>query len=144
MPSSSSSAANTPPGKSSSEETMSDLAAELDPGHMVEFGVSWISSVRVQDMQQLGYFGNRVGRVPGAEEIPESEGEIVVFEAFFTAGLRLPAHRFVAEVLQRFEVQIHQLTPNAMVALAKYVWAVNSYGGQPSVEVFAKNYCLHW
>jgi hypothetical protein len=144
MSSSSSSAANTPPGKSSSEETMSDLAAELHPGHMVEFGVSRISSVRMQDMQQLGYFGNGVGRVPGAEEIPEPEGEIVVFEAFFTAGLRLPAHRFVAEVLQRFEVQIHQLTPNAVVALAKYVLVVTSYGGQPSVEVFAKNYCLHW
>jgi hypothetical protein len=67
-----------------------------------------------------------------------------VFEEFFTVGLRLPAHRFVAEVLQRFDVQIHQLTPNAVVALAKYVWAVTSYGGQPSVEVFAKKYCLHW
>jgi hypothetical protein len=31
-----------------------------------------------------------------------------------------------------------------VVALAKYVWAVASYEGQPSVEVFAKNYCLHW
>jgi hypothetical protein len=41
-------------------------------------------------------------------------------------------------------VQIHQLTPNVVVALEKYVWAVTSYGGQPSVEVFAKNYCLHW
>jgi hypothetical protein len=63
---------------------------------------------------------------------------------FFTAGLRLPAHRFVAEVLQRFELQVHQLTPNAVVALAKYVWATTSYGGRPFVEVFAKNYCLHW
>jgi hypothetical protein len=136
---------NTPLGKSSSEGTFSDLAAvELHPGHMVEFGVSRISSVRVQDMQQLGYFGNGVGRVPGAEEIPELEGEMVVFEAFFTAGLRLPAHRFMVEVLRRYDVQIHQLTPNAVVALAKYVWAVTSYGGQPSVEVFAKNYCLHW
>jgi hypothetical protein len=95
-------------------------------------------------MQWLGYFGNGVGRVLGAEEIPEPEGELVVFEAFFIAGLRLPAHRFVVEVLQRFEVQVHQLTPNAVVALAKYVWAVTSHGGQPSVEVFAKNYCLHW
>jgi hypothetical protein len=50
----------------------------------------------------------------------------------------------VVEVLRRFEVQVHQLTPNAMVVLAKYVWAVTSYDGQPSVEVFAKNYCLHW
>ena len=35
------------------------------------------------------------------------------------------------------------MTPNAVVALAKYVWAVSSYSGHPSVEVFAKNYCLH-
>jgi hypothetical protein len=145
MSSSSSSAANTPPTDASSEDTLSNVAAEeLHPGDMVEFGVSRISSVHVQDMQQLGYFGSGVGRVPGAEEVPEPEGELVVFEAFFTAGLRLPAHRFVAEVLQRFEVQVHQLTPNAVVALAKYVWAVTSYGAQPSVEVFAKHYCLHW
>jgi hypothetical protein len=119
-------------------------AAELRLGDMVEFGVSWMSSVRVQDMQQVGYFGGGVGRIPGAEEVPELEGELVVFEAFVTAGLRLPAHRFVSEVLQKFEVQVHQLTPNAVVALAKYVWATTSYGGQPSVEVFAKQYCLHW
>jgi hypothetical protein len=59
----------------------------------------------MQDMQQLGYFGNGVGRVLGAEEIPEPEGEIVVFEAFFIAGLPLPAHRFVAEVLQRYDMR---------------------------------------
>jgi hypothetical protein len=100
MLTSSSSAANTSLGESSSEGTFSDLAVvELHPGHTVEFGVSRISSVRVQDMQQLGYFRNGVGRVPGAEEIPESEVEIVVFKAFFTAGLRLPTHCFVAEVL---------------------------------------------
>jgi hypothetical protein len=68
-------------------------AEELHPGDTVEFGVSRISSVHVQDMQQLGYFGSGVGRVPGAKEVPEPEGELVVFEAFFTAGLRLPAHR---------------------------------------------------
>jgi hypothetical protein len=108
MPSSSSSAANTPLGESSSKDTFSDLVAvELHPDHTVEFGVSRISSIHVQDMQQLGYFGNGVGRVPRAEEIPELEGEIVVFKEFFTAGLRLPAHHFVAEVLQRYEVQIH-------------------------------------
>jgi hypothetical protein len=124
---------------------MSDwVATELQLGHTMEFDTSRISSVCVQEMQQLGYFGDGVGRVLGAEEIPELEGKLVVFEAFFVAGLYLPAHRFVAKVLRRFEVQIHQLTPNAVVALTKYVWAVASYSGQPSVEVFAKNYCLHW
>jgi hypothetical protein len=144
MPSSSSSAVTTPTAETPSEDLSgSATAVELRPGDTVEFGVSWMSSGRVQDMQRLGYFGGGVGRVPGAEEIPEPEGELVVFEAFFIAGLRLPAHRFVSEVLQKFRVQVHQLTPNAMVALAKYVWATTSYGGQPSVEVFAKHYCLH-
>jgi hypothetical protein len=145
MSSSSSSVADTPPAGASSEETLSNVAAEeLRAGDTVDFGVSRMSSVRVQDMQQLGYFGGGVARVPGTEEVPEPEGELVVFEAFFAVVLRLPAHRFVAEVLRRFDVQVHQLTPNAVVALAKYVWATTLYGGQPSVEVFAKHYCLHW
>jgi hypothetical protein len=142
---SSSSAATLPTAEASSEDTSGTVAAaELRPGDTVEFGVSRMSSIRVQDMQQLGYFGGGVGCVLGAEEVPEPEGELFVFEAFFIAGLRLPAHHFVSEVLQKFEVQVHQLTPNAMVALAKYAWATTSYGGQPSVEVFAKQYYLHW
>jgi hypothetical protein len=97
--SSSSSAASASSADPSSKNTLSELVAtELHPGHTVEFGTSRISSVRVQEMQQLGYFGGSVGRVPGAEEIPEPDGELVVFEAFFIAGLRLPTHRFVAEV----------------------------------------------
>ena len=96
--SSSSSAASASSTDPSSEDTLSDLAAmELQPGHTVEFGTSTISLVCMQEMQQLGYFGDGVGRVPGAEEIPEPEGELVVFEAFFIVGHRLPAHRFVVE-----------------------------------------------
>jgi hypothetical protein len=75
----------------------------------------------VLEMQRLGYFGNGVRRAPGAEEVPEQEEELVVFEAFFAADLRLPTHRFVVEVLRKFKVQVHQLTPNAVVALAKCV-----------------------
>jgi hypothetical protein len=83
MSSSSLFAANTPPAGALSEDTLSNVAVEeLQPGDTVVFGVSRISSVRVQDMQQLGYFGSGVGRVPGAEEVPVPEGELVVFEAF--------------------------------------------------------------
>jgi hypothetical protein len=76
MPSSSSSATDTPPPVGvSSEETLSNVAAEeLRAGDTVEFGVLRMSSVRVQDMQQLGYFGGGVARVPGTEEILEPEG----------------------------------------------------------------------
>ena len=83
MPSSSSSAATTPTAEASSKDLSGTVAAaELRPGDIVEFGVSRMSLVRVQDMQRLGYFGGGVGRVPGAEEVPEPEGELVVFEAF--------------------------------------------------------------
>jgi hypothetical protein len=130
----------------SSEKMISDPATvvELQLSHTMEFGTSRIYSGHMHEMQHLGYFGNRVGWAPGAEDVPESEGELVVFEAFFSAGLHLPAHRFIAEVLLKFEIKIHQLTPNAMVVLAKYVSAVTLYGGEPSVEAFVKNYCLHW
>jgi hypothetical protein len=48
MSSSSSSTANTPQADSSSEDTLSNVAAvELRPGDTMEFGVSRISSVRV-------------------------------------------------------------------------------------------------
>jgi hypothetical protein len=120
--SSSSSAVSASPIASSSEESLSDLTViELQPGHTVEFGTSRISSVRMLEMQRLGYFGNGVGRAPGAEEVSEPKDELIVFEAFFVAGLLFPTHRFVAEVLRRFGVQVHQLAPNAVVALAKYV-----------------------
>jgi hypothetical protein len=117
---------------------------ELLPGHTIEFGTSRIYLGHVQEMQHLGYFGNGVGHAPGAEEVPEPEGELVVFEAFFTAGIQLAMHRFIVEVLRWFEVQIHQLTPNTMVALVMFLWAVTSYGGVRLVKVFTKNYYLHW
>jgi hypothetical protein len=74
MPTSSSSTGATPPADASSEETLSTMAAEeLRASDTVDFGVSRMSSVLVQDMQRLGYFGGGVARVPGTEEVPELE-----------------------------------------------------------------------
>jgi hypothetical protein len=99
LPSSSllSSAVTASSNASSSKNIISDLAAvvELQHSHTVEFGTSMIYSGRVHKMQCLGYFRNGVGRVLGAEDVPELEGELVVFEAFSDDRLRLPAHRFI-------------------------------------------------
>lgn len=85
--------------------------------------MSRVSLGRMHEMQQLVYFGSSVGYALGAEEILEPEGELVVFKEFFNVGLRMHVHRFVVKVLEHFEVQLHQLTPNAMVALTKFIWA---------------------
>jgi hypothetical protein len=74
MLSSSSSAAATPSAGASSEETLSTVAAEeLRAGDTVEFGVSRMSSVRVQDMQQLGYFGGGVAVSRGRRRSPSQK-----------------------------------------------------------------------
>jgi hypothetical protein len=79
--SSSSSTAIASSNAPSSDKMISDLAAvvELRPDHSIEFGTLRIYSGRVHEMQRLGYFENGVGRAPGAKDVPEPEGELVVF-----------------------------------------------------------------
>jgi hypothetical protein len=43
-------------------------------------------------------------------------------------GLRFPLSSFVVEVLKIFEVYLHQLTPEAIIRLNIFVWAVRSQG----------------
>jgi hypothetical protein len=39
---------------------------------------------------------------------------------------------------------LHQLTPNAIVQISKFIWAVTSCGGHPTVDVFAYHYKLNY
>jgi hypothetical protein len=41
-------------------------------------------------------------------------------------------------------VQLHQLTPNAIVQLFKYFWAVISFGGTQTSDGFTKRCELHY
>jgi hypothetical protein len=54
-----------------------------------------------------------MGREPREETIPECNAvEAMVFKEFFIAGLRMPPHPVLADILLKFQVQIHQLTRN--------------------------------
>jgi hypothetical protein len=65
-----------------------------------------------------------------------------VLEEFFIAGLRMPPCPILSDILLKFWVQLHQLTPNAIIELSKYIWAVTSFRGAPSTDGFAKRYKL--
>ncbi|TVU50746.1 hypothetical protein EJB05_02134, partial [Eragrostis curvula] len=67
-------------------------------------------------------FGPRASaHSPGSSLVPRpSAGEAIVILEFFKYGLRVPAHPFVAQVLKAFQLEIHQLTPNAIAKLAIY------------------------
>jgi hypothetical protein len=53
---------------------------------------------------------------------------VVVFKSFFKAGLRFPLNEMIADVLKKFGIYLHQLTPNAIVRLSVYIWALRSQG----------------
>jgi hypothetical protein len=41
-------------------------------------------------------------------------------------------------------VQLHQLSPNSIVQISKFIWAITSCGGHPNAEVFTHHYELHY
>jgi hypothetical protein len=91
------------------------------------------------------YFAKGMGHEPGEETVPEpNPDEAVVFEEFFTVGLWMPPHPVLSDILPKFQVQIHQLTPNTIIQLLKYIWEVVSFEDVPSAEGFTKRYELHY
>jgi hypothetical protein len=94
------------------------------PSHL-EFGKSTITEGDMAKLLRLGYFGEDQRELIcfGKEEVtpkPEKD-EVVVFKSLFKAGLRFPLHGMIADVLERFGIHLHQLTPNAIVRLSVYI-----------------------
>ena len=81
-------------------------------------------------VMKLGYFReaeNKLVRLTGKETTPTPKNdEVVVFKSFFRAGLRFPLNEMIGEVLKNFEIYLHQLTPNAIVRLSVFIWALRS------------------
>jgi hypothetical protein len=99
-------------------------ATPSKPSHL-EFGKSTINKGDMAKLLKLGYFREdkkELIRFGGEEVTPKPEkDEVVVFKSFFKAGLRFPLHEMVADVLERFGIYLHQLTPNAIVRLSVYI-----------------------
>jgi hypothetical protein len=126
----------------SDELTMSDLdstkrakvaVAAATTGMTFNCGCSTVGKARIQAMEGLRYFAKGSTRALGAESILKPRvDEAVVFEDFFIAGFHMPPHTALADILQKFKVQLHQLIMNAIVQLSKFLWAVTSCGGRPT------------
>jgi hypothetical protein len=123
-----------------SEEDYSILIP-TKPSHL-EFEKSTMTEDDMPMMMKLGYFGeaeSKLIRFAGEEIIPEpKKDEVVVFNSFFRAGLRFPLNEMIGVVLRNFEIYLHQLTPNAIVRLSVYIWALRSQGMSPDVKLSAE------
>jgi hypothetical protein len=72
------------------------------------------------------------------------DDEVVVFKSFFRARLRFLLYEMIGEVLKKFEIYLHQLTPNAIVRLNVYIWALRSQGKSANAEGFCQVHELHY
>jgi hypothetical protein len=117
------------------------------PSHL-DFEKSTVSEADVPMMMKLGYFGEiekKLLRFAGEETITEpKDDKVVVFKSFFKAGLWFLLHEMIGEVLNNYEIYLHQLTPNAIVRLSIFIWALRSQGMDPNAEAFCQVDELHY
>jgi hypothetical protein len=93
------------------------------PSHL-DFGKSTVSKGDQPKMLKLGYFNEedkKLIRFGGEETIPKPEKDEIVVGIYF-----------------------HQLTPNAIVRLSVYIWALRSQGVEPFAEGFCRVHELHY
>jgi hypothetical protein len=124
-----------------------DVIMPSKPSHL-DFRESTVSEADMTMMTKLGYFkvaDKGLIRFGGEETIPKlKDDEVVVFKSFFKAGLRFPLHGMIAEVMEKFGIYLHQLTPNAIVRLSVYIWALLSQGVELLADAFCRVHELHY
>jgi hypothetical protein len=114
----------------------------------LDFEKSTVSKADVPMMMKLGYFEEakkKLIRFTGEETTPTpKDDEVVVLKSFFRAGLRFPLKEMIGEVMDNYEIYLHQLTPNAIVRLSIFIWALRSQGIDPNAEAFCRVHELHY
>jgi hypothetical protein len=106
------------------------------PSHTI-FGKSTIKQSHIDAMRGRYFRNMSLVRVGGDNIVPApKENEVVVYRSFLKAGLRFPLSKFVVEVLKIFQIFLHQITPEAIIRMGFFVWAIRSQGLEPSAKCF--------
>jgi hypothetical protein len=134
-------------GSDNEDEEDYSILSPAKPSHL-DFGRSTVTANDMVLMKKLGYFGesdSKLIRFAGEEVVLEpNDDEVLVFKTFFRARLRFPLYDIIGEVLKNFEIYLHQLTPNAIVRLSVYIWALQSQGMSPNAEAFYRVHELYY
>jgi hypothetical protein len=110
---------------------------------------SWVpSEFKKSDLIKAQREGFLVGGeqviFPSTERIPKPlSGYRVMFLAFLSHGLSLPAHEFLCGLLFLYGVQLHQLTPNSILHIAYFITLCESFVGiEPHWILWKFLFCL--
>jgi hypothetical protein len=108
-------------------------------------GRSLMTQADLDALRLEGCFEPGICRLLGKETTSKPrKNESVVFRDFFTVGLRLPVSKKFADILAAYNVQIHQLTPNSIPQVLKFLWAHRTFAGDNDVETFVRHFEIHW
>jgi PKD repeat protein len=91
------------PVSSDTEDTLSEGGSGNENSWTYYFGSSTITIGKIKEMVEKGYFPEGGERSPGMETVSEpDDDEAMVYEDFFTAGLCMPPHPALANILLHF------------------------------------------
>jgi hypothetical protein len=106
------------------------------PSHVV-FGKSTIKQGHIESMKGKYFHDVSIVRAGGEDTVPQPESdEVVVFRSFMKAGLRFLLHKMIVDVLKTFEIYLHQITPEALIRVGVFIWAMRSQGLEPDARCF--------
>jgi hypothetical protein len=112
------------------------------PSHTV-FRKSTIKQSHLDNMRGRYFRDMSIVRAGGDNTAPApEENEVVIYRSFFKAGLRFPLSKFVVEVLKIYQIFLHQITPEAIIRMGIFVWAMRSQGLEPSAKCFCSMHGL--
>jgi hypothetical protein len=111
-------------GEDGESEEDYNILIPTKPSHL-DFEKSTMTKDDMPMMMKLGYFGeaeSKFIRFAGEETIPEpKKDEVIIFKSFFRVRLRFPLNEMIGVVLKKFEIYLHQLTPNTIVRLNVFI-----------------------
>jgi hypothetical protein len=114
-------------------------AAAALAGITYDFGPSVVTKGCVTSMESYTHFSQRIWLSPWRRVSARSHSC-----GYFAAGLRMPSHLILVDIMCKFWVQLHHLMPNAIVQIGMFIWAITSCKGLPTIDVFAQHYKLHY
>jgi hypothetical protein len=98
------------------------------PSHVV-FGKSTVKQGQIEAMRGKYFHDVSIVRARGESIVPVPKAdEVVVFKSFMKAGLRFPLNKMLVEVLNTFEIYLHQLTPKALIKVGVFYMGYEESG----------------
>jgi hypothetical protein len=109
----------------------------------VVFGKSTIKQGQIEAMRGRYFHDISIMLARGENNVPLPEAdEVVIFRSFMKAGLQFLLDKMLVEVLKTFEIFLHQLTPEAIIKIGVFIWAMRSkvYSQMPGVSAICTSY----